>query len=265
MGTQVIRHLLLLTVTILLPATAWSQADTTSQASEAPPGGFNVQAHFSFVNQTGNVEGTTFSGGVTAVYWTGSISNTLDYSGNVQHLESEDNSSDYQVHAIQDILRINLLGSLFGIAGLDWERNEPKLIESRFSYHLGLGYDVLAEPDHSLGFIAAAGRTSESTTVPISGLDEHYTSFYLMNRYDYQVTEDLDLRQSLGFFTPTQDLSNYRMRFSASLNSTIYKAIGLAITFKLNYDNDPHNPISTAQPDGKKLDTSQTISLTVRM
>lgn len=217
------------------------------------------------MNQTGNVEGTTAGGSLALAFWTNTFSNIFLYTANIQNIETAASKADYQIHNIQNIVRINIYNSLFGVAAVDWEKNEPRLIKSRLTVHGGLGYDLLNRPGHTLGILATIGRTSESTTVHIPDLEENYTSLFLMNEYSFKVTNDLTLTQRFDFFAPVDNLSHHRSTLKVAMNTTLYRMIGLALQFNLNYENNPHDPGTALQPDIKKLDTSQTVSLTFQL
>ncbi len=245
----------------LLPQMTYSQNGEESEGSSL---NHMLQGSFSFTQMSGNVDGHNLGASLNGAVWGSSFSNLLFARSNIQSVETGDNKVTYKMYDILNLLRVNIAGDLFGVAAFDLEKNEPILIDKRVSGFLGAGYDIMARPGHSLSVIAAFGRTSETNTVPVENPYGDFTSIFLMNTYNVQITDDLSLSQQFDFFAPVDEIERRRIRLSLSANATIFKAFGVSYRFNLNYYNDPLVSLSALQKN-EKLDLTQTIALTFQL
>lgn len=248
-------------ISILLPALSFSQNDQENGKSSLH---HMLQGSISFTQLSGNVDAHDLAGSINGAYWGSTFSNLIFIRADVKSVETDGNKATYKMYDILNLLRRDIAGNLFGVGAFDFEKNEPILIESRYSGFLGAGYDLILKPGHNLSVIAAIGRTSETNTVPVDNPYGDFTSIFLMNSYGVQITENFSLDQQFDFFAPIDELERSRIRLSLSANTTIYKNFGVAYRFDLKYYKDPLVSLSTLQKN-ESLDLTQTIALTFQL
>lgn len=241
----------------LFPGILYSQ---NSEKGEAPSLNRMLQGSISYTQLSGNVDAHNLGASLNGALWGTSFSNLLFVRANVQSVETGDNKATYKMYNILNMLRRDISGNLFGAGAFDFEKNEPILIERRFSGFIGAGYDLIVKPGHNLSVIAAVGRTSETNTIPVENPYGDFTSIFLMNSYNIHLTDNFSLDQQFDFFAPLDELERSRIRFSLSANTTIYKNLGVSYRFDLKYYKDPLVSLSALQQN-ENLDLSQTIAL----
>lgn len=250
---------------ILLPNQSFSQnGGDNGNGVEKSSLNHMFQGSFSYTQMSGNVDGHNIGSNLNAALWGKGFSNILFAKSNIQSVESGGNEVTYTMYDILYLLRVDIAGDLFAVGAFDYEKNEPILIDRVVSGFLGAGYDIMAKPGHNLSVIAAVGRTSEKNTVPVDNPYGDFTSIFLMNSYDVQITEDFSITQKFDFFAPIDDIERRKVTLSLSANTKLFKIFGVSYQFSLNYHNDPLVSLTTMQQN-EKMDLTQTIALTFQL
>lgn len=114
--------------------------------------------------------------------------------------------------------------------------DRPSSIRVYFQQGLGLGYHFYQEEDLSLiGEAGPAFRYEDR----LEGEDVRAPSLRLSEKYRHQITETLQLRQSLSVFPDLEDTGEFLAEARAEFRVRIYENLNMKFILSDRYDSDP--------------------------
>jgi putative salt-induced outer membrane protein len=131
----------------------------------------------------------------------------------------------------------------FGFTRLAFERDRVTDLSLRTLVAAGLGYHVLKGPKHTFDVSAGLSYTDSRWNVDTTIDDEtgrHFTSVGLLlaEESSHELTDTVTLKQRLEAYPGLTGAKSRLLRFNASLNVAMTKALSLSVGLVHNYDGN---------------------------
>lgn len=131
----------------------------------------------------------------------------------------------------------------FGFTRLGFERDRVTELSLRTLVGAGLGYHVLKGPKHTFDVSAGLSYTDSRWNVDTTIDDEtgrHFTSVGLLlaEESSHELTDTVTLKQRLEAYPGLTGAKSRLLRFNASLNVAMTKALSLSVGLVHNYDGN---------------------------
>lgn len=238
----------------------------------------HVELQFSATGLNGNDTGHALRGNgklfSRSGVWTNELIASLDKRKIVQ-AGGAVNQRDYKM--LQESVRYDLTGKLYGSGGFIVERDDVNFIDRRNTLLAGLGYYALDTDSMRLNLFAGLGRLKETYLAPVPalvGIDGRSSNLlYLYQTFDWQIAEKWSLQQGFrqirdlddsgrytpdplrpGLYTASEMLKRYRNLTNVTLNYQLSPRSAVSFGVERRYDSNPW-------PDVKPRDTIKRLSL----
>lgn len=131
----------------------------------------------------------------------------------------------------------------FGFTRLGFERDRVTELSLRTLVGAGLGYHVLKGPKHTFDVSAGLSYTDSRWNVDTTIDDEtgrHFTSVGLLlaEESSHELTDTVTFKQRLEAYPGLTGAKSRLLRFNASLNVAMTKALSLSVGLVHNYDGN---------------------------
>ena len=131
----------------------------------------------------------------------------------------------------------------FGFTRLGFERDRVTDLSLRTLVAAGLGYHVLKGPKHTFDVSAGLSYTDSRWNVDTTIDDKtgrHFTSVGLLlaEESSHELTDTVTLKQRLEAYPGVTGAKSRLLRFNASLNVAMTKALSLSVGLVHNYDGN---------------------------
>lgn len=138
----------------------------------------------------------------------------------------------------------NLSERLFAFSGLDAERDQIALLDSRFTLSGGLGYKVIKEANTTWDVFSGAGYVAESYGAPRlvdNSLRDNYdyATLLLSEESTHKLSDTTNFKQRLIVYPNLKNRGEYRAQFDAALSVAMSKTLNLTAGASVRYNSDP--------------------------
>lgn len=132
----------------------------------------------------------------------------------------------------------------FAFNKIEYLRDQPANLDSRFSLITGPGMHLIRNDNHTLDVSAGLAYTMDRyvrATQVAGGLRDNYgrAEWMLGEDSTHKLSETASFRQKLTLFTNTQHTGGYRFVFESGLSVAINSRMNLTAGFTQRYEKDP--------------------------
>ncbi len=212
----------------------------------------HLELRYGYSKMGGNLDGDSHEGELDLTlrrqYWTSLTRYDLRKSNATRKLNNLELATETQDFLQR--LSYDLTPHFSAAAGLKWERNDIKYIDSRLSYFGGIKWAPLTGPNFNLDFGLNYGR--ENTEFDVSGIQgiKAYSNFppvddlktdgvFLMQSLKWQITTELTFTQGFNFMQYIKESDYYHWSGQARLNFKLTETLSVYASYRIAYEQSP--------------------------
>lgn len=135
----------------------------------------------------------------------------------------------------------------------EYFRDPFRNIDQRYTYALGVGYDILYTPSVNWSVSTGPGYQHENYTNPVLNrtADNNFSNFgtpiiYLNTNFDYEIVKDVDFLITYSMYYQTHDEGTYIHHAIAALNTEFINDLVFNISFIWDRTESPQSFINDA-------------------
>jgi len=220
--------LALLTVTLFV--IPFGTADSAETENISP---WKAHAEFSYVNTSGNSDNQTLAGKLEIKRE--EEQNRIIIKGST--LYAKDNDQEKANKWILDgRVEKNLFNKIFGFLNASYLRDKLSGYDYRAAIGPGIAYDLLKNDEHYLKSSASILYNYDRFSLGAEESDKYVSSKTEFN-YQWQIRENLKLKQNLDYSISFEDTEKYFINYETAIEVKITSVISLGLTYTINYQN----------------------------
>lgn len=215
-----------------------SLADTVTRLQ------FHTGASYSFTRMKGIISGSMNTGNLAFVLRKGVFTNfsrcgidklnlnlrssvTLNYATKSQYFT--------------DYFNVDLSKATFLEGGFIWERDDALLLQNRYTFYGGTGFNISFAKRAKLKSLFATGRIDQEYFIPVDNLDvikKPFAAFYSVHDLAYEITPETSVAGKIYCFSNLSDFGRFRYGWLLNLSVSLWKHVSLVAGFHFRYDRE---------------------------